>query len=185
MAAAVLRGATGWSSCKREQAAWYAEVLQNPLPWYAEEKVRSGAYAALLGLELFSAGNWRSLAIGDCCVLQWRAGELAAAFPAGAADFFTSRPFLVPSNSAVNNGLAERLQWANGDWQSGDHFALLSDALGQWVWRRLEAGDPPWPALEQLQRAGQQRVFGEWIEGLRTSGELRNDDVTAVLVAVN
>lgn len=170
---------------KREQAAWYAEVLQNPLPWYAEEKVRSGAYAALLGLELFSAGNWRSLAIGDCCVLQWRAGELAAAFPAGAADFFTSRPFLVPSNSAVNNGLAERLQWANGDWQSGDHFALLSDALGQWVWRRLEAGDPPWPALEKLQRAGQQRVFGEWIEGLRTSGELRNDDVTAVLVAVN
>ena len=48
----------------------------------------------------------------------------------------------------------------------------------------LEAGDPPWPALEELHRAGQQRVFGEWIEGLRASGELRNDDVTAVLVAV-
>ena len=37
---------------RREQAAWYAEVLQKPLPWYAEEKVHSGAFAALLGLEL-------------------------------------------------------------------------------------------------------------------------------------
>jgi hypothetical protein len=167
-----------------EQAAWYAEVLQKPLPWYAEEKVRSGAYAALLGLELFSVGNWKSLAIGDCCVLQWRAGALVAAFPAEAASFFTSRPYLVPSNSACNEGLGEQALRTGGDWRPGDRFALLSDALGQWAWRGLEAGEPPWAALEELHRTGQQRSFGQWVDDLRACGELRNDDVTAVLVAV-
>ena len=43
---------------RREQAAWQAEVLQKPLPWYAEAKVRAGAYAALLGLQLRAAGEW-------------------------------------------------------------------------------------------------------------------------------
>jgi hypothetical protein len=169
---------------RREQAAWYAEVLQKPLPWYAEEKVHSGAFAALLGLELLTTGAWRSLAIGDCCVLQWRAGELVAAFPAEASAFFTSRPFLVPSNSTRNDGLVEQARWTGGDWLPGDRFVLLSDALGQWAWRGLEAGDPPWAALEELHRTGQQRSFGQWVAGLRESGELRNDDVTAVLVAV-
>ena len=169
---------------RREQTGWYEDVLQKPLPWYAEEKVRSGAYAALLGLELFSVGNWRSLAIGDCCVLQWRREEVVAAFPAEASAYFTSRPFLVPSNSTANGDLVEQAQWAGGDWQHGDRFALLSDALGHWAWRSLEAGEPPWAALEELHRAGQQRTFGEWVHGLRQSGELRNDDVTAVLVAV-
>ncbi len=90
----------------------------------------------------------------------------------------------MPSSSAANDGLEDRVQWASGEWQRGDHFALLSDALGQWVWRRLEAGDSPWAALEELHRTGQPRAFGAWIDDLRASGELRNDDVTSVLVAV-
>jgi hypothetical protein len=179
-----LAGGNWLEQLRHEQAAWYAEVLQKPLPWYAEEKVRSGAYAALLGLELVTGGAWSGLAIGDCCVLQWRAGELVAAFPAMASAFFTSHPYLVPSNSARNADLAEQVQWAGGDWQPGDRFALLSDALGQWAWRSLEADDPPWAVLEELHRTGQQRSFGQWVNCLRRSGDLRNDDVTAVLVAV-
>jgi hypothetical protein len=169
---------------RREQAAWYAEVLQKPLPWYAEEKVRSGAFAALLGLELVSSGSWRSWAVGDCCLLQWRAGALVAAFPALHAAFFTSRPFLVPSNSAHNAGLMQEVSTANGAWQPGDRFALVSDALGHWLWEQLEANAPPWPLLEELQRAGQQRTFAQWIDSLRAESGLRNDDVTALLVAV-
>jgi hypothetical protein len=168
----------------REQAAWSAEVLQKPLPWYAEEKARSGAFAALLGCEIASAGTWSSWAIGDCCLLQWRAGQLVAAFPAAGTAFFTSRPFLVPSSSAHNAALAEHVQRAAGEWQPGDRFALLSDALGQWVWRELEAGRPPWAPLEQRHADGQMPLFAQWLADLRTAGELRNDDVTAVLVAV-
>lgn len=170
---------------QREQAAWYGEVLQKPLPWYAEDKVREGAYAALLGLEVTAAGEWGGVAVGDCCLLQWRGDELAAAFPAQDAAFFTSRPYLLSSNTARNEGLEDQVQRAVGQWLPGDRFALLSDALGQWALRGLEAGDPPWPALVAVEKAGQQRAFHRWVEDLRASGSLRNDDVTALLITLS
>ena len=170
---------------RREQAAWYGEVLQKPLPWYAEDKVREGAYAALLGLDLTAAGEWRSMAVGDCCLLHWRGDELMAAFPAQDAAFFTSRPYLLSSNAARNDGLQEQVQRAVGQWLPGDRFALLSDALGQWALRGLEAGEPPWPAFAAIQQAGQQRAFGRWVDDLRATGALRNDDVTALLIVLS
>jgi hypothetical protein len=182
--AGCLSGAGWMDGLRREQAGWYADVLQKPLPWYAEEKVRSGAYAALLGLELSSSGTWSSLAVGDCCLLQWRAGDLVAALPAQDSAYFTSRPYLLSSNSARNEGLVEQAQRAEGAWQSGDWFALMSDALAQWAWRSMEAGAPPWGALEELSGAAQQRPFAHWIDELRSGGELRNDDVTVLLVSL-
>lgn len=167
----------------RQQAAWYAEVLQKPLPWYAEEKVRAGAYAALLGLDVMATGEWRSLAVGDCCLLHWRGDELVTAFPAQDAAFFTSRPYLLSSNAAHNEGLDRQIQRASGQWRPGDRFALLSDALAQWALRQHEAGRPPWGALAELQGADR-RHFARWVDGLRQSAALRNDDVTAVLVAL-
>ena len=146
--------------------------------------MRDGAYAALLGLEVAASGDWHCLAVGDCCLLQWRGGDLITAFPAGDASFFTSRPYLLSSNAARNGGLGEQALRASGQWIAGDRFALVSDALGQWALRRLETGDPPWSVLAEIQQAGQQRHFERWIEGLRSASELRNDDVTAVLVAL-
>lgn len=168
---------------RREQSAWYAEVLQKPLPWYAEEKVHAGAYAALLGLELAANGSWRSLAVGDCCLFHWREEGLVTAFPAQEASFFTSRPYLLSSSAAHNGGLEEQVLRSEGQWLPGDRFALLSDALAQWALRELEAGSTPWPALAQLQ-AGDRRHFTRWVEGLRSSAALRNDDVTALLIAL-
>jgi len=168
---------------RREQAAWYGEVLQRPLPWYAEDKVREGAYAALLGLELSAAGDWQGLAVGDCCLLQWRGDELVTAFPAQEASFFTSRPYLLSSNAARNTGLGEQSVRAAGRWQPGDRFALLSDAIAHWALAESEAGHAPLAALAAVQRAGQ-RHFVHWVESLRTTAALRNDDVTALLLTV-
>jgi hypothetical protein len=168
---------------RREQAAWYDEVLQKPLPWYAEEKVRAGAYAALVGLELAATGEWRALAVGDCCLLQWRGDELAAAFPAQAAAFFTSRPYLLSSNAAANGNLGDQVLRTSGQWLAGDRFALLSDALAQWALRAVEAGRPPWAALAKVQETGQ-RHFAQWVDGLRADASLRNDDVTALLITL-
>ena len=37
------------------QEAWHKNVSWDRLPWFAEEKAKSGAFATLLGLELFPA----------------------------------------------------------------------------------------------------------------------------------
>ena len=178
-------GGADWvDQLRRQQAAWYAEVTQKPLPWYAEDKVREGAYAALLGLELQATGDWLGLAVGDCCLLQWRGAELVAAFPAQETGFFTSRPYLLSSNAARNAGLDDQALRVCGRWRPGDRFALLSDAMAQWALHGVETGRPPWQALAEMQHGGQKRTFAHWVAGLRAAAALRNDDVTALLLKV-
>jgi len=69
-------------------AKWHSCVFRTPLPWFAEEKARLGAFAAFLGIEfkpeltLFSdRGFWSGLAIGDCCLFQFRDGNQLLSFP--------------------------------------------------------------------------------------------------------
>lgn len=189
---------------RQQQASWYAEVTSRPLPWYAEEKVQSGAYAALLGLELAAAedaesengageaggenraatGTWQAVAVGDCCLVHWRGSEPLALFPAQSSDFFTSRPYLLSSNAARNGVLEEQVQRTGGTWRAGDHFALMSDALAAMVLRSLETDESLLPLLARMLREGQQRRFAQWVHLMRQQGYLRNDDVTLVLIAV-
>lgn len=179
------------SEClQREQAAWQAEVARRPLPWYAEEKARHGAYAALLGFEVAEGKDaqhhtWQAIAVGDCTLLQWREGDPVAAFPAQDAAFFTSRPYLIASNPHFSRDLAEQVQAVSGECRAGDCFWLMSDALGQWALRSLEQGKSPWPVMRRFQTGGSQRAFARWSNALRSSGELRNDDMTFYLIVVN
>src|SRR5262249_4875960 len=80
-------------SLPRLRRAWLKHVSAQPLPWYAEEKVRSGAFAALLGFTVERAGPecdhyalWSALAVGDCCLFQCRNNSLCAAFPLSSAE---------------------------------------------------------------------------------------------------
>src|SRR6266513_307758 len=75
--------------------AFDQEVAAKPLPWYAEEKMRSGAFSSLAGLTLHgpaaeetgdgAGGAWESFAVGDSCLFQVRADELIVAFPLGSS----------------------------------------------------------------------------------------------------
>ena len=51
------------------QHLWLEQVGSKPLPWYAAEKVRDGAFSTLLGLSIMQeradAINWSAMAIGD------------------------------------------------------------------------------------------------------------------------
>src|SRR2546427_3485770 len=80
---------------------WHRIVSRKPMPWYAEEKIRSGAFAAILGLVLNDSsepgedGKWNALAIGDSCVFQLREKELVASFPIQSSDQFNNSPVLL------------------------------------------------------------------------------------------
>src|SRR6185369_12789254 len=83
---------------------WQRAVGQKPLPWYAEEKLRLGAFSSLTGLTLFppaetdgNGGVFKALSIGDSCLFQVRAGRLIWSFPFTTAEEFNSRPLLISS----------------------------------------------------------------------------------------
>jgi hypothetical protein len=166
------------------QARWTALVERRRLPWYAQEQVRRGAFAALVGLDLRPAGQWAALAVGDCCLFQLRQGALITAFPIASAADFSQRPLLVGSRAAANAGLrsAGAIGTASGDWRSGDVFLLMSDALAGTFLERSQAD--PAAALSALDFVPTPGGFRAWIDTLRAERQLRNDDVSLLWVQI-
>lgn len=166
------------------QERWRKVVSRKPLPWYAEEKVRSGAAAAFVGVHLTNRayeGCWEASALGDCCLIQVRGGHVIERFPIKSAGEFSNSPFLVSSNPSASEGWQERLRTMSGSWLSDDSFYLMSDALAAWFMRDEESGGAPWEILRDLGTADSP-AFPDWIGGLRSTHRIRNDDVTLVRV---
>lgn len=160
---------------------WERAIACKPLPWYAEEKVRAGAYAALVGLELSrddgGCGSWSALACGDSCFFQLRSDKVIQSFPITRSEEFSNAPLLLGSHPQVR-GL-EGIRITNGRWQEGDCFYLMSDALASWFLTRCEAGEVPWQWLRNVIFA-KEPSFGEWIASLRRERAIKNDDCTLI-----
>lgn len=169
------------------QGEWLRQVSVRPLPWYAEEKVRDGAFSAWLGLEvrdLPRGGRWRAFAVGDSCVCQMRAGTLLASFPMDSAADFTSQPFLVGSQPQHNARVAQALRTVHGQWEDGDQFVLMTDALAAWFLAAHAAGEQPMQTLEGFTMTDGSDGFAAWVTELRAARQMRNDDTTLVRVVV-
>lgn len=168
------------------QQKWKAAVSQKPLPWYAEEKLRQGAFSSLLGLTIRGGQGaeqfqWDALAVGDSCLFQIREDKVITQFPLTCSAQFTNRPALLSSNPASNNRLADHIHLASGQWQNGDTFYLMTDAIACWFLRAVERGDAPWEILRDLGTENGLNLE-EWIARLREQGRLSNDDVTVLRV---
>jgi len=176
----------GWSGNElagrlpKLQQTWQQEVQQKPLPWYAEEKVRAGAFSTLVGLTLQDhtgargQGTWRALAVGDSCLFQIRHQKLIARFPLSDADDFGNSPVLLASRPGPNQAALAALRTQTGFWQEGDEFLLMTDALAAWFLRHAD----PRAALPDKDE------FSGWITELRQNHTLRNDDVTLLRVVI-
>jgi hypothetical protein len=173
----------------RLQQRWSTIVRRRPLPWYAEEKVRLGASAAILGLVLCDeangdriSGNWQAVAVGDSCLFQMRGEEVLVRFPLAHSAAFTNRPNLLSSNPAHTGRIVDHVRNMDGTWQAGDAFYLMTDALACWFMREDEGGRMPWRVLRDLNTCNQVQHFREWVEAVRKEGAMRNDDVTLLRV---
>lgn len=154
----------------RAQGSWLRRIGGRALPWYAEEKLRMGSFAAFLGLTLSSAGVWESSAIGDSCLFQMRSGAMVAGWPVEDSARFAERPLLL-STRAGPGQVRDQMLYTMGGWEPGDEFLLMTDALAAWFLRECEqSGSPACLALGDS--------FPAWIAGLRAEARIRNDDVT-------
>jgi hypothetical protein len=85
-----------------------------------------------------------------------------------------------PSPEGRTHGTLASLQ---GTWRTGDAFYLATDALSHWILDWQEKRRKPWRALEDLRELDQE-TFAAFMDRLRSRGDLRNDDVTLVALAV-
>jgi hypothetical protein len=173
-------------SIARLQRVWHAQVTSMPLPWYAEEKLKMGAFSSLLGLSIHAATDglrapsWTAVSVGDSCLFQIRADRLLRSFPIARSDAFDNRPFLLASIAERNVGLSAHMERAFGDWDAGDAFLLMTDALAAWFLRAAEKEATPW--IDLARAAQSEECFAGFVSRLREDRLLRNDDVTFLCV---
>src|SRR6266498_411215 len=157
-------------SLPRLQKEWLTSVSlrAQPLPWYAEEKLRDGAFSSILGFTIGPAtadsgqsGRWKAIAIGDSCLFHVRDGHLLTAFPLENAQQFNNRPVLVSSHPTGNRRVAADIAHISGAWQVHDMFYLMTDALACWFLRRQEEDDS---AILCLSDIATQARFAQFVQ---------------------
>lgn len=176
------------------QDKWHGQISSKPLPWFAQEKIRQGAFATLLGLTLRdqsptepSGGQWTAVAVGDSCLFQIRAHTLLFPFPLQQSSDFSNSPALLSSNALSNKGIEESFHEYTGTWEPGDMFFLMTDAIACWFLRRCEEQNDPVVLLMNIQS---QDEFLDLIETERKITDdqgrkvLRNDDITLFRIFV-
>jgi len=163
------------------QAQWRAAVAAKPLPWYAAEKARAGAFSALAGLTLHPDRSWTALAVGDCCIMHLREDVLLRSFPLSSPEQFGISPVLICSNPERNARLDGSLTTACGEWSLGDTFWLMSDALAAYTLGAVREGSSlPTEALPPTDPAESHA----WLQRLRDERRIRNDDVSLLRVHI-
>lgn len=160
------------------RTAWNSQFTGLVLPWYAEEKIRSGAFASLLGLtitesDVLGMGKWTALAVGDSCLFHVREGKLLYSFPLNHSEQFNSRPLLLSSALGDDCNKIVDFKSTSGAWCLGDTFYLMTDALACWFLQQNERGSDPWRI--NIKDPG---LFAKRIKFLRKRKGLRNDDIT-------
>lgn len=169
--------------------SWLQEYYQmreeqnRPIRWYEEPGLRAGAYSTLCVLSVMDGQNrrWQALAIGDSCLFQLRRQQVIAIFPMTQSRAFNNTPALVPSLPQNRLKLEEHVFRSLGDWQSGDQFFLMTDALARYCLEQLESGINFWGNLEMVDTP---ENFSGWINSLRDQKQINNDDVTLLRISL-
>jgi len=159
-----------------------------PLSWYDEMALQNGAASTFLEISFPFEGkelgeNFSAHAIGDSCLFQVRNDILITNFPLNSSADFDNSPLLISSDPKKNENLYEKIaSLENGNTMLGDQFFLMTDALASWFFQEHEKGEKPWNIIEE--KAINQSCFIDWIENLRENKQIRNDDVTLLILKV-
>jgi hypothetical protein len=153
------------------------------LSWYAEEKARSGSFAAFVGVELdLNTGvpSWRAIALGDACLLHCRGGALLKALPLSCSESFNPAPVLVASDSSLHESSMRSVVMDSGTCESGDVLLLLSDAAACWYLQMVETGS----GAHGLLATKPDDELNQFFDEERLAGRIRNDDLAVVRIEI-
>ncbi len=168
------------------RAAWDEPIDEDELAWHQKAKLRDGAHATLLWLNLFRdeqtrRNEWKFTVhgIGDCCLFHVHDEQVVQVFPLTKSEEFTASPATIGSAKAAERKARDSWLETSGACAAGDYIVLTTDALAAWAVRELENNRDPklldfWdiPANE----------FEERIRQMRNDNLIRYDDTTVLLL---
>lgn len=177
-------------------AAWDEEVAEytkdreergSPIQWYEEPGLARGAHSTILTAEFRDGRSgrmptWSASALGDSCLFQVRNELLHASFPMSDASSFNYQPPLLGSRGVDEAVLRRYIKVTTRDWERGDIFYLMTDALAAWFLRVNESGGRPWAPLRDMDTVDAELDFVGWVEEQRDLDQINNDDTTLVRI---
>ncbi|MDQ1278940.1 MAG: hypothetical protein QG670_200, partial [Thermoproteota archaeon] len=95
---------------------------------------------------------------------------------------FNNRPLLASSNPSKNLTITNGIKRYEDEWTRFDEFYLMTDALAKWFLKEYELKKQPWQILTE--KGKNNKKFRRWIDNLRETGEIRNDDVTLMCIKI-
>jgi Protein phosphatase 2C len=163
----------------------YKRWKRKTLSWYAEEKARSGSFAAFLGVQFYTQQNqisWTAIAIGDCCLVHQRGDTVRVAFPISNSEDFGSHPMLLPSLPSLQDKAFAELKRLEGTAEEGDEFILLSDSIAAWYLRNTQDSVQERNQLLSLMSKRESSGLEQLVRGSQRRGTMRNDDVVVMRI---
>jgi hypothetical protein len=155
------------------------------LSWYAEEKARTGSFAAFVGLQLeleVEPPRWSAIALGDACLIHLRNDEISQALPIMRSEDFNATPVLVPSDATVLETTWERIVVASGQVEPDDSLLLLSDAVAAWYLMLAETKDKARLRFDRLLTEGHKGELVKLFDAERDAGRIKNDDIAIIRI---
>jgi serine/threonine protein phosphatase PrpC len=167
--------------------SWLDKIQNIDLPWYAQEKVRLGAYASLLGLTLdLRQLTWNALAIGDSNFFAIREDCMIKSFPTHDSKGFSNTPYLLSSLLSQNIDVSRNILRDSGDIRNGDLLIMGTDAISAWILSESEKNLHPWINLANLLGGDgfSKADFKNWLNHKRSEKEIKNDDTTLIVIEI-
>jgi hypothetical protein len=176
----------GWD----DEVAQYTREREDrgsPIQWYEEPGLAKGAHSTILAAEFRDGRNgaapsWTASALGDSCLFQVRDELLYESFPISDSSEFGYQPPLLGSRGLEEGVLRRHVRVATRDWEEGDSFYLMTDALAAWFLGTNETGRRPWEPLRDMDTRDAELDFADWVEEQRDQGSLANDDTTLIRI---
>jgi len=158
-----------------------------PLSWYAEEKARTGSFAAFVGVQLEleeSLPSWKAIALGDSCLIHCRNGEIVTSLPIKRPEDFNATPMLVPSHASMQRMVRDKVVMGAGAVEDGDVLLLLSDATAYWYLKKESAASEAHSLFDGLIKTAPEQELCELFSQERISGSIPDDDIAVIRIAV-
>jgi hypothetical protein len=164
--------------------SWHSIVDTIDLPWYAQEKKETGSFATFLGITIDSKAEcFEASAIGDCTLFQIRNDALLFTFPVLSLEEFGNTPNLIASNQSYRADIENKISYCKQDIQIGDIILLASDAFAAWIFKQIATGEKPWDYLANILNFENYNTdFQNWLNQKRETSEMKNDDVTILIL---
>lgn len=162
--------------------SWQAMAKAIELPWYAEQKAETGAFATFLGLTINREESlYNVVAIGDGTLFHIRNNESIYTFPVTSIEEFGNTPNLFSTNQKYQTEIEKTVTYYNGSIQTDDLIVIATDALAAWIFKEKDAIEKPWNHLLSVLNQGRED-FEIWLNKQRKANEIKNDDVTLIII---